>query len=59
MKTITLTARSVAEFPVEARWRSCPGSKSYASDVFPSLEAAKNYLTGRFGACRFIDKTSA
>lgn len=40
-----------AAFPVLA---VCHGYSS----VFPSVEAAKIYLSGRFGSCVFIDKRS-
>lgn len=53
MMTVTLRDYASNVFPIEARWNS-----GRYSDVFETVDAAKNAMIGRFGTCEFIDHTS-
>ena len=53
MMTVTLRDYASEFFPVEASW-----NHGRESDVFETVDAAKNAMIGRFGACEFIDHTS-
>lgn len=61
-RVITLTVGRSSEFdrtPVRASWLNYSSSGQRDAREFMSIEAAKNYCLQRFGACRFIDLTSA
>lgn len=58
-RVITLGRSSCALTPIRASWLSYSSMGQRDVREFMSIEAAKNYCLQRFGACRFIDRTSA